>query len=782
MRRRPKPQPENEEEEERTEAENRVQGPSLMHGPGGRPGPPGFGTGKAKLEHPRNVLWRWIFSYIGKHKAQWIFFAILIITGTFAMTFTSLISRQIIDEGIGEKNVRLIEMLALVYITIAVSMAIVNYIGMYGMGKIGQHIIYNVRSDLIGKLQSMSMAYFDKKLSGDIISITTNDVDQLNNLVGGQLVQIIRGLISIVLIFVVMFIMNPLLALVSTIVFPVYLVAMTIFKRVTAGVFKDMRKKMSAVTSSIQENVAGARVVQAFGQEKKAASEFDRVNQENYEAGFRMRKIISTFFPLIGFMSQFLVAIVLFTGGVARINNIMLFGVPVTAGALTVFIGLLSQFFEPFMTLMTFQQIIEAAMAASDRIYGLLDEEAELPDPANPKPLPASTDIVFSGVSFGYRFNDNGKKGRKNGKPSGTVSVPPSADAKNMGKSIPPIMMERIREYMNKLPEPYKTLLKEHMGSIPPAIRRDLIPALVGRPPEQAASTIDDVFARHGFAVAGTKHAAEHPELKTTFDGAPAAPPQDIAGMESMAMPREVVIQMAKNLAKLMEPKAGVASSQGMGGEGGGMGGGMGAGMRGAGGSPKELLKMLASMQIPQDVLDELPDAVKNAIVEEKVMQEREANVGFVLKGVDANIPAGNTVAIVGETGAGKTTFIKLVSRFYDVIEGSVRIGGIDVRELKKDELRRAIGMVPQDSYLFAGTIRENILYGIKDITPDTEQRMIEITKFLGLHNFIEKLPEGYETVLKENASNISIGQRQLIAFARALMTNPPILILDEAT
>nr|MDO8088891.1 ABC transporter transmembrane domain-containing protein [Candidatus Sigynarchaeum springense] len=774
MKKRPKLQ--QEEEDERTE--NRVQGPNLMHGPGGRPGPPGFSTGRAKLEHPRNVLWHWIFSYIGKHKAQWIFYAALIIAGTFAMTFTSLISRQIIDKGIGEKNVRLIEILALIYITISVSMAFVNYIGMYGMGRIGQHIIYNVRSDLIGKLQGMSMAYFDKKLSGDIISITTNDVDQLNNLVGGQLVQIIRGLIAIVLIFTVMFIMNPLLALVSTIVFPVYLVAMTIFKRVTAGVFKDMRKKMSAVTSSIQENVAGAKVVQAFGQEKKAASEFDRVNQENYEAGFRMRKIISTFFPLIGFMSQFLVAVVLFTGGAARINNVVLFGEPVTAGALTVFIGLLSQFFEPFMTLMNFQQIIEAAMAASDRIYGLLDEEAELRDPVNPRPLPATTDIAFSGVSFGYRFNQNGNKGGKNGKPSGPVPTPVTSGPKPMGRSFPPIMMERIREYMSKLPEPYKTFLMENMGCIPQGIRRDLMPALVGRPPEQAASTIDDVFARHGFAVAGTKHAAEHPELKTTFDGAPAGLRQGMPGMEPMAMPRDVVLQMAKNLAKLIDPKAGMASSQGMGGEGGGMGGGM----RGGGGSPKVILKMLASMPIPQDVLDELPDVVKNAITEERILQEREANVGFVLKGVDAKIPAGNTVAIVGETGAGKTTFIKLVSRFYDVIEGSVRIGGVDVRDLKKDELRRAIGMVPQDSYLFAGTIRENILYGIKNVTPDTDERMIEVTKFLGLHNFIEKLPEGYETVLKENASNISIGQRQLIAFARALMTNPPILILDEAT
>lgn len=561
---------------------------------------------------------------------------------------------------------------------------------------------------------------------------------------------------------------------------------------------------MSAVTSSIQENVAGAKVVQAFGQEKKAASEFDRVNQENYEIGFKMRKMISTFFPLIGFVSQFLVAFVLFVGGTSQISGIVFLGVAITAGDLIPFIGLLSQFFEPFMSLMQFQQVIESAMAASDRIYGLLDEEAELPDPDSPQPLPTSMDVALVNVSFGYRFNESGKNGMKN-KNGKNGKQQDNAQAESPGTAgemkIPPFMRKRLEEFMSKLPEPYKTFLKENVGKIPPAVRQELMPALMGQPPEQAGPIIDDVLARHGYTVKGSSRATEHPELKTTFDSAAAQPTgagtpgqgppagagmpggqgmSGMPGMEGMTPPREMIILMAKNLAKMIAPKAGMAAGQGMGGEGGGMGGGgMGGGM---GGNPKEMLKMLASMPIPQDLMDELPDVVKKAIAEERIMAQREASVGFVLKDVEAKIPAGSTVAIVGETGAGKTTFIKLLSRFYDVNEGSVRIGGIDVRELKKDELRRAIGMVPQDSYLFMGTIRENILYGIKDDTAEAEQHMVDIAKFLGLHNFIEKLPEGYDTVLKENASNISIGQRQLIAFARALMTNPPILILDEAT
>ena len=139
-------------------------------------------------------------------------------------------------------------------------------------------------------------------------------------------------------------------------------------------------------------------------------------------------------------------------------------------------------------------------------------------------------------------------------------------------------------------------------------------------------------------------------------------------------------------------------------------------------------------------------------------------------------------MAIVGETGAGKTTLIKLIARFYDPNNGKVLIDGIDIRKTRKKDLRDLIGIVPQDAFLFTGSIKDNLLYAYENPTPADEEKMIEVSKFLGLHNFIDTLHKKYDTKLKENASNISIGQRQLIAFARALITDPKILILDEAT
>ncbi|MCX7854282.1 MAG: ATP-binding cassette domain-containing protein, partial [Caldilineales bacterium] len=134
---------------------------------------------------------------------------------------------------------------------------------------------------------------------------------------------------------------------------------------------------------------------------------------------------------------------------------------------------------------------------------------------------------------------------------------------------------------------------------------------------------------------------------------------------------------------------------------------------------------------------------------------------------------------LVGPTGAGKSTIANLTARFYEVSEGAVLIDGIDVRTVRQDSLRRQIGIVPQDSFLFAGTIAENIRFG----KPDASDAEVEqAARLANAHEFIINLPEGYNTPILENATNLSVGQRQLICIARAILTDPRILILDEAT
>ncbi len=150
-----------------------------------------------------------------------------------------------------------------------------------------------------------------------------------------------------------------------------------------------------------------------------------------------------------------------------------------------------------------------------------------------------------------------------------------------------------------------------------------------------------------------------------------------------------------------------------------------------------------------------------------------------VLHDVSLHVDPGETIAFVGQTGAGKSTMINLIGRYYDVTEGAIRIDGVDVRDIKIENLHRQMGVVLQEPFLFSGTVRENIRYGRLDATDDETE---EAARLVGAHDFIRRLEDGYDTVLAERAHNLSVGQRQLISFARAVLARPRILVLDEAT
>jgi len=479
-----------------------------------------------------------------------MFVALLLATG--AALAPPYLAGRAIDDGIKGGDTKALTIIVVVFLLMAVVNWAATYAQTFLINWVGQRALQDLRIELFQHLQRLSIGFYSRNRAGVLISRLTNDVQALDQLVTEGISTLFSATLTLFGTAVILIALDPRLALVTFLCFPVLLVSSVAFRLASAGAYALTRVKIAQVTAYLQETLSGVRVVRAFGQEERHKERFAQLNDEHREANMRTVYLNAAYFPAVEFLSAVATAVILVYGGNRVVDGAL------SIGVLASFIFYLQSFFDPIQSLSQLYTTYQAGMAALDKIFELLDEKPDIADRPDAIELPrVRGEIRFEDVTFSY-------------------------------------------------------------GGEAPA-------------------------------------------------------------------------------------------------------------------------------------LDE----------------------------VSLVVPPGQTLALVGATGAGKSTLAKLVARFYDPDGGRVLIDGHDLRDVSERSLRSQLGIVPQESFLFSGTIRDNIAFGRVDATDDEVRAAAQA---VGAHEFIERLPEGYDTPVGERGGHLSAGQRQLVAFARAAAADPRILILDEAT
>ncbi|MFJ5109754.1 ABC transporter ATP-binding protein [Streptomyces sp. NPDC088551] len=469
-------------------------------------------------------------------------------------------------------------------------------------GRTGERVLYALRLKIFAQLQRLGLDYYERELTGRIMTRMTTDVDALSTFLQTGLVTAFVSVVTFFGILVALLVIDVELALVVFATLPVLIVGTYFFRRKSVQAYELARERISVVNADLQESVSGLRIVQAFRREKDGGARFAARSDHYRSARVRGQWLISVYFPFVQLLSSVAAAAVLIVGA-GRVEAGTL-----TTGALVAYLLYIDLFFAPVQQLSQVFDGYQQATVSLGRIQELLRERTSTAAPKAPLDvLSLRGEIAFEGVEFSYGGGIDGDGVERSG--------------------------------------------VERSG--------------VGRSGVEGTGSAGSGSAERGLEGSGF-------EASGNAGGAEAA-----------------------------------------------------------------------------------------------------------LTGVDLRIPAGQTVAFVGETGAGKSTLVKLVARFYDPTAGRVTADGTDLRELDLTAYRHRLGVVPQEAYLFAGTVRDAIAYGRPEAT---DAEVEAAARAVGAHEMIATLDGGYLHAVAERGRNLSAGQRQLIALARAELVDPDVLLLDEAT
>ncbi len=477
-----------------------------------------------------------------------------------ACQFTTVQAAWLVNapESFGERLAG-VGTLTLALLGVIVLNAVMTGLAFHTMRWCGQNVIRALQRDLFAHIHRLSLGFYSRNEAGDVMSRVTNDIDTLQQTFSFALLQVLLGTVTVTWVVVRMLQTNVPYALLSLSILPVMMLTTSYFSSQARKAFRRARREIGNVNADLQENIAGARELQAFNREEEAIANFQQANDANRRANVQAALFTSALSPVLEALGYVSLGIVVVIGGLALLGEISFIAPDsVTIGIVFAFIVFVQRAVQPIQQIALLWTNVQSGIAGGERIFSFLDTPVDITDKPN------------------------------------AITMPP--------------------------------------------IRGDVV--------------FDNVRAEY------------------------------VAG----------------------EP---------------------------------------------------------------------------VLKDVSFEVKAGQMVAFVGPTGAGKTSVINLIPRFYDVTQGAVRIDGYDVRDVTRASLRSQIGIVLQDTFLFSASVMDNIRYGRIDAT---DEEVIAAAQMVAAHDFIMRLPNGYQTILGERGSGLSQGQRQLIAIARVALMNPNILILDEAT
>lgn len=529
--------------------------PQAMPGMGPGPGAARAMGPKVRPKNTKETVKR-LWTYLKRQKAGLAAVSLLTALGAVLGLIGPYLIGTAIDRYILPRDynglLRLCAGLAFVY---AVG-GVMNWLQVLLMTKVTQRTVREMRNDLFHRLQQLPLRFFDGRTHGELMSRTTNDMDNVSNTLNQSVTQLIASVLTLVGSLGVMFSLNVWMTLVNLAVVPVTVLVTKRIARYTRKHFAGQQQSLGELNGYMEETVAGQKVVAAYCREEQAMAEFEAINQKLKKAGIQAQIYTGLMGPVMNVMNNLSFALIAFAGGWMAMAQMM------SVGTVVSFLNYSRQFARPVNELANQFNLIQAGMAGAERVFEMMDTPSE------------------------YEELENGSR-----------------------------------------------------------------PCRV-------------------------------------------------------------------------------------------------------------------------------PDKVKGEVVFREVDFSYKEGVP-VLQDVSLHAKPGDTIALVGPTGAGKTTIVNLLTRFYEIDRGSVTIDGEDIRILEKNGLRRQLGIVLQDAYVFSDTIRENIRYGKQDAS---DEEVARAARLANADAFIRKLPHGYDTVLTAEGHNLSHGQRQLLTIARAILADPAVLILDEAT